>query len=199
MLWSKQDKLTSALGDFHLVEKDDEFFESESADQKDPYKWQPSHWIPNPVPGDYDIDSPPWLRPEQAAFSFVGTFIRQCLRLHIKSWTQIWDVDEELKPELTCSGVNLVDVESSKILSNQTVKIKAGKIASISASSVGDMQEEGWISVDCKELYLSPGLIDCKDVLLSAEVHLADSIQVIHMLRMGRGARLAFDHYLFAG
>jgi hypothetical protein len=43
-----------------------------TATQKDPYDWEPPHWVPNPVPADYDIMSPPWIRPEQLPMSFVG-------------------------------------------------------------------------------------------------------------------------------
>lgn len=42
-----------------------------------------------------------------------------------------------------------------------TVKIKAGKIVSISKSLRMDMQEEGYSSLDAKGLYMCPGLIDC--------------------------------------
>jgi len=60
------------------------------------------------------------------------------------------------------SGVNVVDVEKSKILEGMTIKTKGGKIVSISKSLKTDMQEEGWSSVDAEALYVCPGLIDCK-------------------------------------
>ena len=63
---------------------------------------------------------------------------------------------------LRATGINVVDVESSKILENMTVKIKGGKIASISKATKSDMQESGYSSVDAAGLYVCPGLIDCK-------------------------------------
>lgn len=56
--------LAAGLEDFEVV--------SAPAKTSDPYEWTPPHWIPNPVPKDYDIVSPPWIRPEQVPMSFVG-------------------------------------------------------------------------------------------------------------------------------
>ncbi|WVQ85098.1 hypothetical protein IAT38_007262 [Cryptococcus sp. DSM 104549] len=116
--------ITSSLGNFELV--DDETPQSKSG--KTVYDWQPPHWVVHPVPETYDIMSPPWIRPEQAAISLVG--------------------------------VNVVDVESSKIHESMTVKIKGGKIQSISKAAFAHMQEDGWASVNAGGLYLCPGLID---------------------------------------
>ncbi|WVW82475.1 hypothetical protein I302_104486 [Kwoniella bestiolae CBS 10118] len=68
-----------------------------------------------------------------------------------------------IRPEqlpMSFVGVNIVDVENSLILKSMTVKIKAGKIESISKSLKEHMQEPGWESVNAEGLYLSPGLID---------------------------------------
>lgn len=68
------------------------------------------------------------------------------------------------------TGVNVIDVEHSKVVENMTVKIKDGKIASISKASALHMQEEGWASTNATGLYMCPGLIDCesRSRLLSA-------------------------------
>ena len=58
--------ITSSLGDFEMVDHDT-FKSSKSA-----YDWAPPHWLPNPVPEDHDIDTPPWTRPEQVPMSIVG-------------------------------------------------------------------------------------------------------------------------------
>nr|XP_018267176.1 uncharacterized protein I303_01160 [Kwoniella dejecticola CBS 10117]OBR89334.1 hypothetical protein I303_01160 [Kwoniella dejecticola CBS 10117] len=68
-----------------------------------------------------------------------------------------------IRPEqvpMSFVGINVVDVENGKILPSMTVKIKSGKIQSISKSTVEHMQEKDWQSVRCQGLYLSPGLID---------------------------------------
>lgn len=57
------DEAQRALDDFELVAK---------STDKSPYDWTPPHWVPNPVPADYDIFSAPWIRPEQLPMSFVG-------------------------------------------------------------------------------------------------------------------------------
>ena len=59
------------------------------------------------------------------------------------------------------TGVNVIDVENSKILSDMTVKIKKGEIVSIAKSKMVDMQEDGYSSIDANGLYMCPGLIDC--------------------------------------
>jgi N-acyl-D-aspartate/D-glutamate deacylase len=66
------------------------------------------------------------------------------------------------------TGVNVIDVEHSKVLENMTVKIKDGKIASISKASALHMQEEGWASTNATGLYMCPGLIDCESRSSSA-------------------------------
>ena len=56
----------------------------------------------------------------------------------------------------------MVDVDKSRIREKMTIKLKSGKIESISKSLAADMQEEGWMSVDARGLFVCPGLIDCK-------------------------------------
>jgi len=58
--------------------------------------------------------------------------------------------------------VNVIDVEKSRVMEGMTVKVSKGIIDSIEKSRPVDMQENGWTSVDCKGLYMCPGLIDCK-------------------------------------
>jgi hypothetical protein len=58
--------------------------------------------------------------------------------------------------------VNVIDVEKGRVMACMTVKIKNGIIESIEESNPLDMQESGWTSVDCKGLYMCPGLIDCR-------------------------------------
>ena len=59
-------------------------------------------------------------------------------------------------------GVNVIDVEGSKVLENRTVKIRGGKIESIVKSSDIDLKDDGYSCVDARGLYMSPGLIDCE-------------------------------------
>jgi len=59
--------LAAGLEDFEIVDRP-------APAPKDPYEWEPPHWVPNPVPADYDIMTAPWLRPEQVPMSFVGGF-----------------------------------------------------------------------------------------------------------------------------
>lgn len=47
-------------------------FEMLDSAPKGPYDWTPPHWVPYPVPSDYDIFAAPWIRPEQVPMSFVG-------------------------------------------------------------------------------------------------------------------------------
>lgn len=61
-------EIASALGGFQLVDHPNLTPDT----SKDPYEWEPPHWVPNPVPADYDIITPPWLRPEQVRFAIVG-------------------------------------------------------------------------------------------------------------------------------
>lgn len=63
--------VTAALGDFEIVD------DKPDKDKKSPYDWAPPHWVPNPVPADYDIFNPPWIRPEQLPMSFVGASARE--------------------------------------------------------------------------------------------------------------------------
>ncbi|RSH93547.1 hypothetical protein EHS25_007905 [Saitozyma podzolica] len=62
------DDVVSSLGAFEMVEHDAAPTRSSSS----AYDWKPPHWVPNPVPENYDISTPPWLRPEQHPMSFVG-------------------------------------------------------------------------------------------------------------------------------
>lgn len=71
-----------------------------------------------------------------------------------------WLRPEQIQTSLV--GVNVIDVEKSKVLEGMTVKISKGIIKSIEKSKPVDMQEDGWISVDCEGLYMCPGLIDCE-------------------------------------
>jgi hypothetical protein len=67
--------------------------------------------------------------------------------------------------------VNLIDVETSSVRENVTVKISAGLIQSVEKAKAVDMQEEGWTSVDCRGLFMCPGLIDCEfENLVKAEI-----------------------------
>ncbi|WRT64305.1 uncharacterized protein IL334_001237 [Kwoniella shivajii] len=118
--------ISSSLGSFELVDSSDT--SASRKEHKSAYDWKPTHWVKFPVPENYDVFSPPWIRPEQVSMSFVG--------------------------------VNIVDVENSTILKSMTVKIKSGKIESISKSAFAHMQEDGWESVNAEGLYLCPGLID---------------------------------------
>lgn len=59
-------------------------------------------------------------------------------------------------------GIDVIDVEKSRVLEGMTVKTSKGLIISIEKTKSVDMQEEGWTSVDCKGLYMCPGLIDCE-------------------------------------
>lgn len=58
--------------------------------------------------------------------------------------------------------MNVIDVEKSKVHSDQTVKLRDGKILSMGRSRAADAQDEGWTVVDAEGLYMCPGLIDCK-------------------------------------
>lgn len=58
--------------------------------------------------------------------------------------------------------MNVIDVEKSRVIKDQTVKLEAGKFTSISKTQAADAQASGWIVVDAKGLYMCPGLIDCK-------------------------------------
>ncbi|ORX37953.1 hypothetical protein BD324DRAFT_623941 [Kockovaella imperatae] len=119
-------KITSALGSFEILDKDESL---KSSHKDSPYDWDPPYWLPNPPPKDVDVEATPWIRPPQAAMSIVG--------------------------------VNVIDVENSKVLEKMTVKIKDGNIISIAKSQTKDMQEDGYASVDASGLYMCPGLIDC--------------------------------------
>lgn len=58
-------------------------------------------------------------------------------------------------------GVNVIDTEHGKIHEKMTVKIKDGKISSISQTKGGDLQASEWETVDASGLFMCPGLIDC--------------------------------------
>ena len=90
-----------------------------------------------------------------------------------------FDKDEDLvdrpwsRPEqiqMSFVHVNVIDVEKSKVLEGMTVKISKGLILSIDKTKPVDMQEDGWTSVDCKGLYMCPGLIDCRSYILDREL-----------------------------
>ena len=77
--------------------------------------------------------------------------------------------------------VNVIDVEKSRAMEGMTVKISKGIIDSIEKSRPADMQEDGWSSVDCKGLYMCPGLIDCEWLgtdrqLISGHVHIIEDV-----------------------
>jgi hypothetical protein len=77
------------------------------------------------------------------------------------------DLEERpwLRPEqiqTSFVGVNVIDVEKGSVMKEMTVKTSKGTIRSIEKTRPVDMQEDGWMSVDCKGLYMCPGLIDCE-------------------------------------
>lgn len=79
-------------------------------------------------------------------------------------------------------GVNVIDVESSRVMHNMTVKISKGYIRSIERMKPVDMQDDGWISVDCKGLYMCPGLIDCESdashrQLILGHTHIVEDVR----------------------
>ena len=59
-------------------------------------------------------------------------------------------------------GVDLIDVEDGRVLKDRTVKIRSGFIEEIRQTQQGDLEEEGWTSIDSRGLYMCPGLIDCE-------------------------------------
>lgn len=52
-------------------------------------------------------------------------------------------------------------METGKIHENMTVKMAKGRIVSVEKDDVAE-HEEGYTTIDCHGLYLSPGLIDCE-------------------------------------
>jgi hypothetical protein len=84
-------------------------------------------------------------------------------------------------------GVNVIDVEKSRVLESMTVKTSKGLILSIDKTQAVDMQEDGWISVDCKGLYMCPGLIDCESYALHNEL-ITGHTHIIEDVRRRRGA-----------
>jgi hypothetical protein len=79
-------------------------------------------------------------------------------------------------------GVNVIDVEKSRVLESMTVKTSKGLILSIEKTKAVDMQEDGWISVDCKGLYMCPGLIDCESYgvykeLITGHTHIIEDVR----------------------
>jgi hypothetical protein len=94
---------------------------------------------------------------------------------HAYPFTKGEDLAERpwLRPEqiqTSFVGVNVIDVEKSRVLEGMTVKTSKGLIISIEKTKSVDMQEEGWTSVDCKGLYMCPGLIDCESYALHTEL-----------------------------
>lgn len=45
------------------------------ADDARPEDWEPPHWIPHPVPADFDIVSPPWIRPPAPRHVFTNVHV----------------------------------------------------------------------------------------------------------------------------
>ena len=69
------DKLAFNLESFEVIDKAGQDVSSEEegdSKSKSPYDWVPPHWLPNPMPEDFDIEKFPWERPEQEPMSFVG-------------------------------------------------------------------------------------------------------------------------------
>jgi hypothetical protein len=83
--------------------------------------------------------------------------------------------------------VNVIDVEKSRVLEGMTVKTSKGLIISIEKTKPVDMQEEGWTSVDCKGLYMCPGLIDCESYAVYKELILGHT-HIIEDVRQYCGA-----------
>jgi hypothetical protein len=79
-----------------------------------------------------------------------------------------WTRPEQIQMSLV--GVNVIDVEKGRVLEGMTVKTSKGLIVSIDTTKSVDMQEDGWTSVDCKGLYMCPGLIDCESPFIYAEL-----------------------------
>ena len=79
-----------------------------------------------------------------------------------------WSRPEQI--QMSFVNVNVIDVEKNRVLEGMTVKTSKGLIISIDRSKPVDMQEDGWTSVDCKGLYMCPGLIDCKSYKLQREL-----------------------------
>jgi hypothetical protein len=79
-------------------------------------------------------------------------------------------------------GVNVIDVEKSRVLEDMTVKTSKGLILSIDKMKPVDMQDDSWISVDCKGLYMCPGLIDCESFaeykeLILGHTHIIEDVR----------------------
>ncbi len=71
----RMNDISSTLGAFELLDQ-----EAETKANRTALDWSAPHWIPNPVPSDWDIFAAPWLRPEQVAMSFVGELLLQHTR-----------------------------------------------------------------------------------------------------------------------
>lgn len=139
--------LTSAVDDFEIVDKDK---------SKSPYDWSPPHWVPNPVPVDYDIFSAPWIRPEQVPMSFVGEPALSPVPLSLLGIRLA-----SARSSTLTSGANVIDTEHLKVRENMTVRIRKGLVESVEKTKAADMQEVGYSTIDAKGLYICPGLVDC--------------------------------------
>jgi hypothetical protein len=96
-----------------------------------------------------------------------------------------WLRPEQFKTSFV--NVNVIDVEKSKVMEGMTVKTSKGLILSIDKTKAVDMQEDGWLSVDCKGLYMCPGLIDCESYAVYQELILGHT-HIIEDVRRYCGA-----------
>ncbi|ORY25064.1 amidohydrolase [Naematelia encephala] len=128
-------QVSSALGDFTLIDNDDLPLDNSLKKHTDsPYHWKPRYWAPWPLPKDYQLPNAGWTRPPQ-----------QPIKL---------------------TGVNVIDVEHGRILPDMTVKIRQGFFERVSRRNGNDdkfdiQAQPEWMEIDCKGLYMCPGLIDC--------------------------------------
>jgi len=128
--------------------------------------------IPNSTWGEYELVEALQC-PAQPGGSSVPTY--QPGYWHPYPFEKDEDLAERpwLRPEqiqMSFVGVNVIDVERSKVLEGMTVRTSKGLILSIDKTQLVDMQEEGWTSVDCKGLYMCPGLIDCESYIIHREL-----------------------------
>jgi hypothetical protein len=145
MLFSTKKEATPSVEELSKLTLSDPF---SAAKDTSPIDWKPDFFRAWPLKEGEDLPDKPWGRPEQLPMSFVG----ESLDLTINT--------EPLTEDPI--GVNIIDVESSKILPNMTVKIKGGEMVYIGKAKNTDMQESGYSSIDASGLYMCPGLIDCK-------------------------------------
>jgi hypothetical protein len=123
--------------------------------------------------------------PSQSVDSFSRTFEPNYWHPYPFEKDEDLAVRPWLRPEqiqTSFVGVNVIDVEESRVLESMTVKISKGLILSIDKAKAVDMQEDGWISVDCKGLYMCPGLIDCESYgvykeLITGHTHIIEDVR----------------------